>query len=90
MFASFNRFEIQITKDQARICSHQGDCDNDVLIMSRVPAIRRQLAKLDPATLREELSEYGAWDDVELDDHDQNLQRILWLAAGNIRDELKA
>ena len=31
--------------------------------------------------------EYGAWDDEERTDHDQNLQRILWLAAGDITEQ---
>ena len=45
-----------------------------------------RLAKIDPAILRDELREYGAWDENELADHDQNLQRLLWLAAGDIVD----
>jgi large repetitive protein len=34
------------------------------------------------------LDEYGAWDDKELRDHAQNLQRILWLACGDIVDNI--
>jgi hypothetical protein len=81
------RIELQMTLDQARGASHQGQCDSDVRELSKVPAIARQLSKIDPALLREELSEYGAWDGEELADHDQNLQRLLWLAAGDIIDE---
>lgn len=87
MQAHFDRFSITLTKDQARSASHQGQCDCDVAELSRVPAIARQLAKITPEALRAELKEYGAWDAAELADHDQNLQRILWLAAGNIVDE---
>lgn len=86
MFATFDRFAIQLTKAQAAQCSHSGHCDDDVLALSKVPAVRRQLAKLDPAELRAELQDYGAWDESELEDHAQNLQRILWIAAGNIAD----
>jgi hypothetical protein len=46
--------------------------------------IRAQLERIDPKVLRDELREYGAWDDQELADHGQNLQRILWIAAGDI------
>lgn len=84
--SSSGRIEIQMTKAQAASASHQGQCDDDVMALSRVPKIARQLAKIDPETLRRELDEYGAWDDAELADHDQNLQRILWLAAGDIVD----
>ena len=51
-----------------------------------VPAIARQLRAIDPALLREELGGYGAWDETELADHAQNLQRLVWLAAGDIND----
>ena len=80
------KIELQMTLEQARSASHQGQCDNDVRDLSKVPAIARQLAKIDPAILRDELREYGAWDENELADHDQNLQRLLWLAAGDIVD----
>lgn len=37
--------------------------------------------------LREELREYGAWDDDELQCHATNLARISWLAACDIMEE---
>jgi hypothetical protein len=42
------------------------------------------LERIDPVALRKELAEYGAWDEQELADHEQNIQRILWIAAGDI------
>ena len=81
------RIELQLTLDQAESASHQGQCDLDVWELSHVPKIARQLAKIEPGTLRDELRESGAWDSEELSDHEQNLQRILWLAAGDIVDE---
>jgi hypothetical protein len=51
------------------------------------PGVAAQLAALDPEKVRDELREYGAWDDDELADHAANLLRVLWLAAGQIRDE---
>ena len=79
--------EFQMTLEQAQSISHQGQCDSDVLALSRVPAIASQLEAINPESLRRELEEYGAWNENELSDHDQNLQRILWLAAGNIVDQ---
>jgi hypothetical protein len=81
---SSGRIELKMTLAQARSASHQGQCDNDVRALSEVPAIRRQLERIDPALLRAELREYGAWDETELVDHAQNLQRLLWIAAGDI------
>jgi len=88
MFAMFNRFVLQMTRAQAESASHSESCDDDVMALSRAPKIARQLRALDPADVRAELAEYGAWDDAELSDHAQNLQRILWIAAGNISDDL--
>lgn len=85
--SSSGRIELQITLSQASSASHPGQCDNDVMALSKAPKIARQLAKIDPQTLRDELREYGAWDDDELADHEQNLQRILWIACGDIVDE---
>lgn len=81
------RIELKLTKAQAEACSHPGPCDDDVLALSQCPAIARQLRKLKPELLVAELSEYGAWDEVELQDHAQNLQRVLWIAAGDISDD---
>lgn len=85
--SSSGRIELQMTLEQARSASHQGACDDDVDALSRVPEIATQLAAIDPTILRAELREYGAWDGQELADHDQNLQRLLWLAAGDISEQ---
>ena len=85
--SSSGRIELQMTLDQARSASHQGQCSEDVLELSKVPSIAKQLAKVNPELLRGELKEYGAWDEEQLSDHDENLQRLLWLAAGDIKEE---
>ena len=84
---SSGRIELEMTLKQAEMASHQGECDDDVRFLSKLPSIARQLSALDAGVLRAELKEYGAWDAGELADHDQNLQRILWLAAGDILEE---
>jgi len=89
MYAVFNSFELQITKDQALCGSHQGSCDDDVEGLLSLPAIKRQFKKIPPEKIREELKEYGAWDEEELKDEKQNQARILWIACGNIREEQK-
>ncbi len=85
--SSSGRIEIEMSCDEARSASHQGRCDDDVLALSEMPAIAAQLAALDPADVRRELDGYGCWDDQELADHQQNLQRVLWLAAGDVAEE---
>jgi hypothetical protein len=81
------RIQLQMTMEQAESPSHSGDCDEDTRELSTVTAIAEQLTKIDPAVLSAELKEYGAWDAEELADHAQNLQRILWLAAGDIAEQ---
>jgi hypothetical protein len=80
------RIELNITKKQANQGSHQGPCDNDIDDLIHVPAIRRQLDKLDPQVVKTELEEYGCWNEEELSSHEINLQRILWLLCGDIVD----
>lgn len=82
--SSHGTIEIQMTLAQAQSASHQGQCDADVLALSNHRKIRPQLERIDHEALRNELREYGAWDEQELADHAQNLQRILWIAAGDI------
>ena len=89
-YAQFERFEIALIRADARMGSHQGACDADIAELRKVPYIKRQLDALDPDALRAELSEYGAWDDDELADLESCLDRILWLACGNIVEELAA
>ena len=86
-YASFNHFELGMTREEAESCSHSGDCMADVVELMKKPHIKKQLDELDPDKLRKELKEYGAWDNEELKDNEANKKRILWLAAGNITEE---
>jgi hypothetical protein len=65
-----------------------GDCGADVEILRKNPKIARQLKKIVPSVLIEEVKGCGAWDDDELQDHEKNLNRILWIACCNIAEEL--
>lgn len=90
MFALFNQFEIQMTKEQAHSVSHMGQCDADVDILLEDPKIKRQMKKIPDEKLAAELKEYGAWDEKDLADRKANEQRIVWIAAGNIIEDLYA
>lgn len=37
--------------------------------------------------IRAYLKEYGTWDDDELADHRQNLQRLFWLYCGDLNED---
>ena len=83
--SSSGRIEFEIPREEAARC---GSGSNDAVIkhLSKQPHIAQALAKIKPEELKEELREYGAWDDEELEDHKQNLQRILWIACHDIND----
>lgn len=87
MWTSFNNLEIEMTLRQAEFCSHPGDCFHDVEALMGEPSIKRQRSKIDPELIRQELREYGAWEDEELADDEANWQRILWLGACDIAEE---
>lgn len=86
--AEFNSFEIEMTREQAMDASHSGDCETEVDELLLDPDIAKQLDKIGDEVIKTELKEYGAWDDEELTDVKMNQKRIVWLAAGNIRDEI--
>jgi hypothetical protein len=84
---SSGRIEINMTLVQARsVVINPGECSSDVKALMTVPTIRRQLAKLSPSLVRDELAEYGAWEDDELQDHMTNLSRLVWLAGCDIAE----
>lgn len=87
-FATYFNYigSIELSREVVNLCSHSGDCTEDVKRCLNLPEIKEELRELDPAQLVKELREYGAWDDKQLTNHADNLERILWIAAGNISD----
>lgn len=84
--AYFNYIDgIELTANVIRNCAHSGDNEPAVIEAMQLPDVQREL-NIDPEALRKELREYGAWDDQQLADHDENLKRILWIAIWNIAD----
>ena len=85
--AVFNRFELGLTRGDVALCAHSGTCDDDVFIVSQKEYVVEQFNRIDKDALRAELKGYGAWDSIELADHKQNCQRIVWIAACDIQEE---
>lgn len=65
-------------------CHHQGKCDDDV--KDAAPSFDVD----DYEALREHLKGYGAWEDEELEDDQENLERLLWIMAGDIQEQGEA
>ena len=85
--AYFDRFTIDLTRDDAFYGCHPGDCSESIETLYTVKYIAKQLDALDPTDVHDELASYGAWDDDQLSDTYANLFRILWLACGQIYDD---
>ena len=80
------RLPLVMTWRQAMSVSHRGQCDADVQALRQVPAIWKQLDAMPADDVRACLREYGAWDADELANHDDNLNRIVWIAGCDIKE----
>lgn len=85
--SSDGKIELSIELEHAIDGSHVGDCSDDIDSLRRVPYIAEQLEAIEAEHLVRELAEWGAWEASELMDHELNLNRILWIACGDIREE---
>jgi hypothetical protein len=85
--SSSGTIELALTLEQASNGYHQGQCDLDIMALRILPDISGQLSALDRAIVRETLKEYGAWNDVELSDHEANLDRLLWIACADLVEQ---
>lgn len=81
---SSGRIEIQMLREHAIACSQSGENAEAVAIVRLLPYMAGQLATIDADVLRSELSEYGAWDVGDLEEHEKNLGIMLWIAANDI------
>ena len=89
MYATFERFELELTKEQALLVSVGGqDAMPAVEVVLRDPKVIAQLDAIGFADIHDELYEYGAWDEDELTDDAANRERIIWIAGGNIREDM--
>ncbi len=85
--ANFERFDIEIPIELVETVPRHGMCDDAIETLCTTEPMSSYLALLNPQEIKDELSEYGAWNETELSDHNQNLRRILWIAIGNIQEE---
>ena len=87
MRATFNLFELEMTREQASSASQPGkNASEDVAELLKIRKIVSQLDKIGAEKIRAELYTYGAWDDEALKDDQANRGRIVWIAAGDIAE----
>ncbi len=78
--------ELELTEECVRDCAASGAVDDAVAYWLTVPQVARQLETLTLEDSARILYGYGAWAAGELRDLETNKGRILWIAAGDIRD----
>ena len=86
--SSSGPIEIRLYKRHVSQGDHQGQCDRDRQALRHEPYSKKQLDTLKPAIVTMVLQEYGCWseDRGELSDHRVNLERLVWLAYGDLLD----
>jgi hypothetical protein len=64
-------------------CSHQGECDDDCEAFIQA----FQIEFTGKETAADYLRPFGAWDESELQNEDENLLRFVWCLAGSHADD---
>jgi hypothetical protein len=83
-----NGFRIKMTKKQALSISHPGDCLKDVKRLLQNKEYKKQFNIIPENLIKKELLESGGWEEFELADTEENLQRITWIAGCNIKENI--
>jgi hypothetical protein len=84
----FDDVTIDITKQQLYQLPVYGSQDVEILELSNQPTIKRQLNKISKQKYIDILIGYGAWDYDELEDHETNKLRLLWIACGDLLERI--
>lgn len=77
---------ITLSDEVVADCSRSGNVGDSIAHWVEQPEVKKEMDRLHNQQLKKELSEYGAWSDEELESHEENLKRILWIACGNIAE----
>jgi len=85
--SSSGSVEFQVKRGDVAAVATPGPNDAAVAELLAKPYIVEQLAKIPADAIRRELREFGAWDDEELRDEEQNKARILWNACWDISEK---
>ena len=86
-YATFERFELNVPQHIVDSVPRSGAVDNEINFHVYNSEIIDALDDIGAEKIRDELREYGAWEDDELADEKENRARLLWIAVGNIQEE---
>lgn len=86
IWLSGNYVEFYVFQEDIDAIPSMGTVDGFVEYVAMQSHIQCQLEdKADKIT--KELYEYGAWDDVELQDKQENIKRLLWVMIGDYKEQ---
>lgn len=84
--SSSGLIELELKVSTIDACSSSGPCLTAVQLELEEEYIQDQVKDIDPELLRRELSEYACWDEYDLTNHEENLEKLLWIASGDVYD----
>tara|TARA_Y100000389_G_scaffold201178_1_gene243226 strand:+ start:1376 stop:1708 length:333 start_codon:yes stop_codon:yes gene_type:complete len=86
--SSCGRIEFELKQSTVDSICHSGSNDDSVEHESNEDYLKAIFAGIDPMILREVIGEMIAdITETELNDHESNLERMLWMASWDIFDE---
>lgn len=82
-----NYVELEIPKFLVESIPMSGSADNAIEEIVNDEVLKPFLQDIDKDALVKELMDYGAWDEVELRDHKENLKRFIWVKGLDYLEE---
>lgn len=80
--------ELTLTREQVESIPQQGDVESECRALVEEVEVAEQLDRIPPEKIRADLKGYGAWTDADLQDEGMCRVRLVWVAAGHIRDTM--
>lgn len=83
----FNYLELELPIENILDIAQSGDNSEAVEEVLKLKMVQEQIKLLDKEKIVKCLEDYGAWDDEELSNHDENIKRLIWIGSWNYFDE---
>lgn len=80
--------ELELTEEQFMSIPRGQDCSPEVKIIRQDPKVEEQLKRMSVESVKTYLFHFCCWEDDELNDHEENLDRLVWLACEDIRENI--
>ena len=78
---------ISLPIDIIKMCPVEYYNENIICEMMMLPEVISELEQIDPDDLIIELTEYGIYEPEEIEEHRENLKKILYIACSNMNEE---